>query len=431
MQTESTPAWVQRTHRGSTAQLPAMRRWAPRGREPRAYVYIDGKRLYLGPWGSADAAQRYAQVLTRLTAGSSEPAIARPGTVAELAARFLADAATYYTKNGRPTRSLANARIVVRLIEAAGLHQTRLTDLGPLWLKHFQRWLAQHPDGRWSRATVNEYVAIAVRMCSFGVAEQLVEGDLVGRLRTVRPLRRGRGVGGAPAPLREHQAVESVDRSILRRSCRFLPLELRVMVNLQLLTGMRPTEVCAMRPAFLHPCGVAGVVVYRVPADANKLDHLNIAREVYLGPRAQRLLAMVTPADPTAHFFSPARVMLRLNRERSAARKTKRWPSHAAAERNRREHDGRQPAIGDRYTPDSYRRAIARACGRAFGTDERGNPIVWWAPNQLRHTGATAIANRADLHLASRALGHRDIATTLRYVHATDRQLAAIAARTA
>ncbi|MBX3387740.1 MAG: hypothetical protein KF768_14315, partial [Phycisphaeraceae bacterium] len=215
-----------------------MRKLTAAGRSPVAYVLIQGKKRRLGPWGSHEAMHAYREIVNGHDRAPKAPA--ELGTVADLAGRFMAEASVIYRKHGRPTQSMANVRIVVRLIHAAGLAGTRLDEVGPLWLKMFQRWLAAHPGQRWARATINEYVAIAVRMFAFGVSEEIITEDLIGRLRTVRPLRRGRGVVGRSTPLREERTVEAVERSILRRSCRHLPFELRVLVNLQLLTGMRP-----------------------------------------------------------------------------------------------------------------------------------------------------------------------------------------------
>lgn len=63
--------------------------------------------------------------------------------------------------------------------------------------------------------------------------------------------------------------------------------------------------------------------------------------------------------------------------------------------------------MGERYSTDSYRRAITRACEAA------GVPA--WGPNQLRHTAATEIAERLTLDSARVVLGHHDIKTTMRY----------------
>lgn len=94
----------------------------------------------------------------------------------------------------------------------------------------------------------------------------------------------------------------------------------------------------------------------------------------------------------------------------------------------------------ERYTKDTYNRAVARACEAAFGmpaelrdigrtvqklkdaTDaerqaarERlsADASAWrerycWSPNQLRHSRATAIRERYGIEAAQTVLGHAD-----------------------
>jgi integrase len=66
------------------------------------------------------------------------------------------------------------------------------------------------------------------------------------------------------------------------------------------------------------------------------------------------------------------------------------------AKRERKTKPKRLP--GQRYTRDSYRRAIRQACLKA------GIPI--WHPNQLRHAAATLIRARYGLEAAQAILGH-------------------------
>jgi integrase len=69
---------------------------------------------------------------------------------------------------------------------------------------------------------------------------------------------------------------------------------------------------------------------------------------------------------------------------------------------------------GERYDTAGYRRAIDRACDRAFPAPEDSTPeqaYKWkiahrWAPNRLRHTAATELRKRFGLEAAQVVLGH-------------------------
>ena len=61
---------------------------------------------------------------------------------------------------------------------------------------------------------------------------------------------------------------------------------LKAMLRLMYRTGARPGEVCAMKPCFLDQKGK--IWVYRVSPDANKTEHHDQERRVYIGPRHRR-----------------------------------------------------------------------------------------------------------------------------------------------
>ena len=70
---------------------------------------------------------------------------------------------------------------------------------------------------------------------------------------------------------------------------------------------------------------------------------------------------------------------------------------------------------GKRYTRDSYRRAVQRACDKAG--------VERWSPNQLRHSAATEIRSRYGLEAAQVVLGHAKADVTQVYAE-RDLQLA-------
>jgi integrase len=199
------------------------------------------------------------------------------------------------------------------------------------------------------------------------------------------------------------------------------------MIELQLLTGMRPGEVCAMRPADVDTTGA--VWVYR--PGQHKLAYRGRPREVVLGPKAQAVLRAFAPPGPGDYYFSPRRAIAGRRAERAAARRTPRYPSHARAAVGKRvAAPTRRPA--ERYNVSGYGHAVARGCDRAFPPPaplarrpdetvgawqarltpaEREQLAAWraahrWHPNQLRHTFATAVRKAHGLEAAQVLLGH-------------------------
>src|SRR5207244_2531146 len=118
--------------------------------------------------------------------------------------------------------------------------------------------------------------------------------------------------------------------------------------------------------------------------------------------------------------------------ERRAERKAPLWQSHVQHQAKKKSARGRRP-LGDCYTVNTYRRAIARACDAAFPhpalsaiarkdltPDQRAELKAWqkshrWHPHQLRHSTATIIRRQFGIEAAQAVLGHSQIDTSELY----------------
>ena len=74
------------------------------------------------------------------------------------------------------------------------------------------------------------------------------------------------------------------------------------MVRLQLLTGMRPAEVCLLRPRDIT-IGKSGTWTYR--PSTHKTEHRGRERKIFIGPEGQEVLRRFLDRDPDAFCFSP------------------------------------------------------------------------------------------------------------------------------
>lgn len=125
------------------------------------------------------------------------------------------------------------------------------------------------------------------------------------------------------------------------------------------------------------------------------------------------------------YLFSPARAVEELRAERSAARKTPRYPSYMARNVTKRKKNPKR-AASEKYDRESYGLAIDRACDWVFPppgklAQRRGETLAaWWArltekkkdevkawrkghrwhPNQLRHSFATKVRKQHGLEAA-------------------------------
>lgn len=74
---------------------------------------------------------------------------------------------------------------------------------------------------------------------------------------------------------------------------------------------------------------------------------------------------------------------------------------------------------GEKYTAESYRRAIQAVC--------RAQKIPIWAPNQIRHTVRTVVRARFGLEASQVALGHATANVTEIYAQRNQRLAADLA----
>lgn len=331
-------------------------------------------------------------------------------------AAYLKYAADYYRKDGRQTSELSGVRYALRYVKTL-YGRKRCDEFGPIALQAVRERMVE--DG-WSRGTINQQVRRITRMFRWGVSQQLIPASIDHALSTVPGLRRGR------TEAKESVPVLPVEDSVVEATISHLPAVPADMVRLQRLTGMRPAEVCIMRPCDLDRSGE--VWTYR--PESHKTQHHGRERVVYVGPQAQAVLLRYLARDAAAYCFRPVDSEAKRRAAQHAARKTPLSCGNRPGTNRRRKP---KVSAGERYTTASYRRAISRACDLAFPHPDLGNlkpsqlfpaQLVelrkWqsdhrWAPNQLRHSAATTIRREFGLEAAQVALGHATASVTQVY----------------
>lgn len=382
----------------------------------QAVVTIAGKDHYLGPYGTKASKAEYDRLVGEWLAAGRPPTMSVQSdlTITELITAFWRWAKTHYVKGGRSTGTADNFCTVLRLIERV-YGPTFAVDFGPKALKSIQLRLVN--EGQ-SRRYANDNIARVKKMFRWAVSEELIPVTVLRSLETVASLEKGR------SEARETEPVEAVADETVDATLPYLPPIVADMVRLQRFTGMRPGEVCILRPCDVD--ATSDVWTYR--PESHKTEHHGKARVVVIGPQGQDVLRkyLLRPAD--AYCFAPVESERKRNAQRREQRQTPMTPSQAKRHPKR---SRRRPA-GNCYTNDSYRRVIHRACDRAFpapaplGRQTGENRTTWmkrltesqlkdlekwqasrrWSPNQIRHTAATEIRKRFGLEAAQVALGH-------------------------
>ena len=369
------------------------------------YVYDQGRRrrVYLGAWNSPESKRRYRDVLSGHMDGTPETAPAPEATssltIADLVARFLSWATRHYVKHGRPTGEWNNLKEAAAPLLDLFRDETA-SAFGPKKLAVVRDHMLQ--SGRLARRTINSRVQRIRRLFRWAVAEELAPVQVWESLRTLLPLQRGRTTA------RETEPIHPVPADLLQRTLPLLPPTLRVMVLIQLLTGMRPNEVVQMRAADIERNGLNGCWIF-MPR-SHKTEHKSKSRRVVLGVRAQELVAPLFGDDPDALLFTPTRSEQERKATRREQRRSKLTPSQVARDARNREQPRRH--LRESWTSATYLRAIYYACDQAR--------IERWSPGRLRHNFQDAAERACGLEAASKALGHSNLGTTEHYRNRID-----------
>lgn len=379
----------------------------------QARIRHQGRDLYLGPYGDPVTLERYARFVAELAAPATShqqqsstdgAAVADPDlTISELILQFLDYAERYYGPESREPVSLQAAFRAVNELYGS----TRAREFGPRALKAVRQHMID--VSKLSRAEINRRIGRIKRGFKWAVSEELIPANVFHGLQAVTGLRRGRSEARETEPIRP-VAIETVEKTLP-----FLSPPVAAICRLQLLTGMRPSEVLQMRPADINCSDAIWIYTPR----QHKTQYLGVDKQVPLGPKVQAILAPYLERDPEAYCFAPAEAERWRHEQRSIARdpnrKTKIYPCELRARERRRsatKSRKRKRPFQACYTEVAYRRAITYGIERA---KKAGTPIPHWFPYQIRHTHGTEVRKRYGLEAAQVALGHSSADVTQVY----------------
>ena len=402
--------------------MPRLSHAVPKYRKHRAsgqaIVTLAGRDHYLGPHGTKSSKIEYDRLIGEwLAAGrpTSCPQEAQEITITELCAAYWRFARGYYVKGGEPTGQLAGIKVGLRYLRESYGH-TSASEFGPLAIKALQQKMVQAGS---SRRYINDNIDRIRRAFKWAASEELIPPTVPQSLATVPGLRKGRTEARETAP------ILPVAEGEVNATLACLPAVVADMVCLQRLTGMRPAEVCGLRPGDVDRQGP----VWVVRPKSHKTSHHDRDRTIFVGPKGQEVLRPYLLRSAAAFCFSPAESEAKRRAEQHEARRT-------ALSCGNRPGTNRSAApkrcARDRYDTASYRRAIHRACDKAFpppeplaqwdgetavqwqtrlSSQQREELAKWqsdhrWSPNQLRHAAGTEVRRQFGLEAAQVYLGH-------------------------
>jgi integrase len=288
----------------------------------RAYVTLDGKPVYLGDYGTPESRENYDRAVGEWMANGRRlappPTPVNTFTIAELLVAFKRHAEEYHrntdrTQSGEFENYILAMRPIRKLYSA-----TPVAEFGPLAMKNVRREMVAMD---WARTTINRQLGRLRHIFNWGAGEGIIPASIADAVAKVKGLRFGK------ADARETDPIEPVADAHFAATLPHLPPMVRSMVELQIITGMRPGELCAMRNKDIEaPEGKA----WRYCPKKHKTAFRGAKRSVLLGPKAREIIAPYMSLDPEAHLFSAARSEADRHAQQRENRKTRVQPSQVA-----------------------------------------------------------------------------------------------------
>lgn len=358
----------------------------------QAVVTFNGTNFYLGPFDSPESRAKYSRLVAEYiesglqTPQSATHQAATPISVADVCAEYREHIKKRYAKSPKEILRLN------RLCELLELEHgdCPAADFGPRRLDQVRETLIATGN---CRRYVNRLTRSVRQVFRHAISRELINPMVLVKLESLEPLRHGQ----TSAP--ESVPVQPVDLDHVRETAKHLSPTLKAMLRIQAATGMRPGELCCMRPCDIDR-KIQDKWVYR-PAQ-HKTAHRGKSKAVPILGDARTALTPFLDRAADAYCFSPAESMQWYLDELRLNRKSKVQPSQV--DRSKAE-PLKKP--GEQYNAGSYRQAITRAAKKA--------KVPHWFPYQLRHTAGTVVRDALGVEAAQALLGHCRASMTEHY----------------
>lgn len=215
-------------------------------------------------------------------------------SVAEMLEKYRLHCEAFYRHpNGEPTGEAGTIGLYCRPLRE--LYSDRpAAEFGPLDLQVVRQHMIA--NRKWSRSFINAAVRKIVRAFRWAASQQIIPVSVVDALRTVDGLKAGR------TEARESRPVVAVSDDSFSATLPHLPPIIRDMALIGRLTGCRPGEICAMRPADIDRSRQVWVYSPRL----HKNSWRGKDRRVFIAADAQAILTPYLDRQPEAYCFSPA-----------------------------------------------------------------------------------------------------------------------------
>ncbi|MGY8747410.1 MAG: hypothetical protein ACKVHR_05050, partial [Pirellulales bacterium] len=270
----------------------------------KAVVRLNGKEIYLGVYNTPESLELYQRLIAEhwATGKPIEPVNHQSKgivTVGELVIEYGKFCKIKYAGSNE----WATIKLVLEYL-IQNYKTLPATDFGTVRLDQYRQTMVQ---AGLVKSTIKRRVNHVVAMYQRGVSIELIDVTLYQRLKALSPL---------VEPTRPSKKIPPVKLDVVRATQNELTPTVGDMVELQLLSGMRPGEVCNLRPVDIDQS--KDVWIYTPMT--HKTEHHGKNRAIAIGYRAQALLKPYLNREETRFCFEPNQAFEQHLERRSANR---------------------------------------------------------------------------------------------------------------
>lgn len=373
---------------------PPMRRKKCPGQD-QAYVTLNGRRVLLGAWGSEEARAAYDREIMQWLARGRMPVTPHEDTLmVECVALYTKYCEDYFKSSPRSFE-----RVKLALAPVAAMYgRVPASEFGPSHLRAVRETMINH---KLCLTTINTRIGVIKQMLRYCASIEAIPAEVWHKALTLENLKPGRTAAKqprvvGPVPLAHIEAVKP-----------HVTASVRGLIELQLLTGARSGEICALRACDIDMSGE----VWLVKLARHKNAWRQKTRTLYIGPKGQAVLKpFILARRPGEYLFQPEDYY----RERSLAAPRHRRPNQ------KKNTPKTERKVTDHYNANSYRHAVKRGCEAA--------EVPVWHPHQLRHTCASEMVKKYGIESTRALLGHSHLDATQLYAEVDQAMVKRIAA---
>lgn len=369
-----------------------------------AFVRLDGKDVILGKWNTKESKAKYKTVVAQWL---SPVPILEDSTIEISVSEVCVDYATHSKQNYKPTPDgRANEWGTVKRVMKDVRRLFGSTPAKDFKALRFKAVREEFVKQGVSRYVANKYSRHIIKAFKLAAENEKLPPENYQSMKAVEPLKKGKTTA------HENDPIKPIDEKTVEKTLQHLHGIAVDMVRIQLLTGMRPGEVCQLKPNCIDSSGE----IWLFKPEHHKNEHRDQSRVICIGNQAQGVLRPYLLRDKDSFCFDPSEAVEQVRRRRNLERNTPEGQGNVRG--SSLKHGKRKRTAGKQYSASAYRRAIHRAC------DAAGIPR--WSPNRLRKTAGTKIRRETgSLEVAQAVLGHKSRSTTERFYAEIDLTLAA------